>query len=222
MTTTKLTRVKWTSTTTLINLFGLLRFERRVICTQKKQKWNIENDLTGTLVWWREHIFEFVELRHFRILLIILKISRNLSHVFRIKWNAHIQNSTGIFWEWWRKLHSLYVIEMLWRTQFKFRRSFRFHVCCSSSSSSFSSSCCCFSPGYLSFCCFRCSFSWAIFNFDINCVELYSQLPIISIQFNRIGIENTVDMNRPLLSKYCWRENEVQCRAANSLIYSEK
>lgn len=79
-----------------------------------------------------------------------------------------------------------------------------------------------FSPGYLSFCCFRCSFSWAIFNFDINCVELYSQLPIISIQFNRIGIENTVDINKPLLSKYCWRENVVQCRAANSLIYSEK
>lgn len=80
----------------------------------------------------------------------------------------------------------------------------------------------CFSPGYLSFCCFRCSFSWAIFNFDINCVELYSQLPIISIQFNRIGIENTVDINKPLLSKYCWRENLVQCWAANSLIYSEK
>lgn len=31
---------------------------------------------------------------------------------------------------------------------------------------------------YFSFCWdFRCSLSWAIFNFDINCVELYNQLP---------------------------------------------
>lgn len=42
------------------------------------------------------------------------------------------------------------------------------------------------------------------------------------MQFSRMGIENTVDMNRPLLSKYCWRENDLQWRAASSLIVSEK
>lgn len=75
---------------------------------------------------------------------------------------------------------------------------------------------------YLSFCCLRCALSWAIFNFDINWPELYSHDDTSSIQFSKIGIENTVDINNPLLSKYCWRENVVQCRAANSLIVSEK
>lgn len=42
------------------------------------------------------------------------------------------------------------------------------------------------------------------------------------MQFNRIGIENTVEMNKPLLSKYCSRENDRQFLAANSFIVSEK
>lgn len=42
------------------------------------------------------------------------------------------------------------------------------------------------------------------------------------MQFNRIGIENTVDINNPLLSKYCSRENDFQCIAASSFIVSEK
>lgn len=42
------------------------------------------------------------------------------------------------------------------------------------------------------------------------------------MQFSKIGIENTVEMNRPLLSKYCSRENNRQFIAANSFIVSEK
>lgn len=42
------------------------------------------------------------------------------------------------------------------------------------------------------------------------------------MQFKRIGIENTVDMNKPLLSKYCSFEKDIQCFAPNSLIVSEK
>lgn len=42
------------------------------------------------------------------------------------------------------------------------------------------------------------------------------------MQFNRIGIENTVDMNRPLLSKYCSREKDLQFLAASSFMVSEQ
>lgn len=42
------------------------------------------------------------------------------------------------------------------------------------------------------------------------------------MQFNNIGIENTVDMKRPLLSKYCCFENDLQLSAAYSFILSEK
>lgn len=42
------------------------------------------------------------------------------------------------------------------------------------------------------------------------------------IQFNNIGTENTIDINNPLLSKYCCLENICQLVEANSLILSEK
>lgn len=42
------------------------------------------------------------------------------------------------------------------------------------------------------------------------------------MQLRRIGMENTTDMKRPLLSKYCCLENRVQFRAATSFIFSEK
>lgn len=42
------------------------------------------------------------------------------------------------------------------------------------------------------------------------------------MQFSSIGMENTTDMNSPLLSKYCCLENKVQFRAATSLMFSEK
>lgn len=94
---------------------------------------------------------------------------------------------------------------------------------------------------------FLSSLSWAAFTFDINTVELYSQLlwngtenmkkkywnlgeiwrchrsrTIMSMQFSRIGIEKIVDMNSPLLSKYCSRENDFQYVAPKPLIVSEK
>lgn len=47
-------------------------------------------------------------------------------------------------------------------------------------------------------------------------------LTTIIIQFSNIGIENTTDINRPLLSKYCCRENKAQLFAATSFILSEK
>lgn len=53
-------------------------------------------------------------------------------------------------------------------------------------------------------------------------VPLLFILTIKSIQFNSIGIENTVDINRPLLSKYCCLENECQFMAAYSFMDSEK
>lgn len=49
-----------------------------------------------------------------------------------------------------------------------------------------------------------------------------NELTIISIQLSKIGIEKTVDMNKPLLSKYCCRENDLQWMAANSFMFSEK
>lgn len=60
-----------------------------------------------------------------------------------------------------------------------------------------------------------------------NCHPLYcaicsGALTIISIQLSRIGIENTVDIKNPLLSKYCCFENDCQLRAAISLMSSEK
>lgn len=42
------------------------------------------------------------------------------------------------------------------------------------------------------------------------------------MQFRRIGIENTVEINNPLLSKYCCFENARQFFAAISFIFSEK
>lgn len=35
-------------------------------------------------------------------------------------------------------------------------------------------------------------------------------------------MQKTVEMKSPLLSKYCWRENDCQLRAATSFKYSEK
>lgn len=68
------------------------------------------------------------------------------------------------------------------------------------------------------------SYEWRHFNDSIiyYIMEIITPLTIISMQFNRIGIENTVEMNRPLLSKYCSRENDLQFFAANSFIVSEK
>lgn len=42
------------------------------------------------------------------------------------------------------------------------------------------------------------------------------------MQFNKIGIEKTMDMKRPLLSKYCCRDSDVQFFDAYSLMLSEK
>lgn len=42
------------------------------------------------------------------------------------------------------------------------------------------------------------------------------------MQLSKMGIENTVDINRPLLSKYCCFEKERQFIDAYSLIDSEK
>lgn len=43
-----------------------------------------------------------------------------------------------------------------------------------------------------------------------KCIRMNRRLTIISMQFSKIGIEKTVDMNNPLLSKYCCRENDLQ------------
>ena len=48
------------------------------------------------------------------------------------------------------------------------------------------------------------------------------ELTIISMQLSRIGMEKTVEMKSPLLSKYCCRENDRQWIAATSLIDSVK
>lgn len=53
-----------------------------------------------------------------------------------------------------------------------------------------------------------------------NCLCTTKTRTIISIQVSRIGIENTVDMNSPLLS-ICWRENSRECFVANSFIFSD-
>lgn len=42
------------------------------------------------------------------------------------------------------------------------------------------------------------------------------------MQFKRTGIETVIDMNMPLLSKYCCRENEAHFWAAISFMLSEK
>lgn len=47
-------------------------------------------------------------------------------------------------------------------------------------------------------------------------------LTTIIMQFSNIGIENTTDMNNPLLSKYCCLENNAQFLAATSFMLSEK
>lgn len=47
-------------------------------------------------------------------------------------------------------------------------------------------------------------------------------LTTINMQFIKIGTENTTEMKRPLLSKYCWRENIFQFEEATSFIFSEK
>lgn len=67
---------------------------------------------------------------------------------------------------------------------------------------------------------FRTFFS--LFSKTPNSIESIESLTTIIIQFRRMGIENTVDMNNPLLSKYCSLENDFQYLAPNSLIVSEK
>lgn len=47
-------------------------------------------------------------------------------------------------------------------------------------------------------------------------------LTTIIMQLSSIGIENTTDINRPLLSKYCCLEKRAQFLAATSFILSEK
>lgn len=48
------------------------------------------------------------------------------------------------------------------------------------------------------------------------------KLTIKIIQLSSKGTQTTVDINSPLLSKYCWREKDFQLMAAYSLINSEQ
>lgn len=67
-----------------------------------------------------------------------------------------------------------------------------------------------------------CCLNWAFFSFVISWLDWYSHDATMPIQFRRMGIEKTREMNIPLLSKYWWVAINLQLFDANWLIFSEK